>query len=134
MFYICYGCSFVNGVGAFRIPWALQMLPAIFLFVAMMFLPESPRWLAQQDRWEEATQVLALVHAHGDTNSPFVAKELAEIREVVEFERSNSDVTYWELLKPDMINRTHIGIFTQIWSQLTGMNVMMCKSSLILQN
>ena len=24
-----------------------------------------------------------------------------------------------------MINRTHIGIFTQIWSQLTGMNVMM---------
>jgi hypothetical protein len=24
-----------------------------------------------------------------------------------------------------MINRTHIGVFTQIWSQLTGMNVMM---------
>jgi len=28
-------------------------------------------------------------------------------------------------LKPNMINRTHIGVFTQIWSQLTGMNVMM---------
>jgi len=47
---------------------------------------------------------------------------MAEIREVVEFERANADVTYWELLKPNMINRTHIGIFTQIWSQLTGMN------------
>jgi hypothetical protein len=65
--------------------------------------------------------VLALVHAHGDPNSPFVHKEMAEIREVVEFERANADVTYFELLNPKMINRTHIGVFTQIWSQLTGM-------------
>lgn len=90
------------------------MLPAIFLFVAMMFLPESPRWLARQDRWEESVQVLTSVHGRGDPNSPFVAKEMAEIREVVEFERANSDFTYWELLKPGMINRTHIGIFTQV--------------------
>lgn len=61
---------------------------------------------------------LFLVHARGDTNSPFVHKEMEEIREVVEFERANADVTYWELLKPNMINRTHIGVFTQIWSQL----------------
>ncbi|TAQ84257.1 hypothetical protein B7494_g7412 [Chlorociboria aeruginascens] len=125
MFYISYGCSYVNGTAAFRIPWGLQMIPAIFLFIAMLFLPESPRWLAKQDRWEDAIQVLALVHAKGDPNSPFVAKEMAEIREVVEFERANHDVTYWELLTPKMINRTHIGVFCQIWSQLTGMNVMM---------
>jgi hypothetical protein len=127
MFYISYGCSFIKGTGAFRVPWGLQMIPAIFLFLAMLFLPESPRWLAKKDRWEDAVGVLALVHAHGDVNSPFVAKEMAEIREVVEFERANSDVTYFELFKPKMINRTHIGVFTQIWSQLTGMNVMMCK-------
>jgi len=125
MFYISYGCSYIDGTAAFRVPWGLQMLPAIFLFGAMMLLPESPRWLAKQDRWEDAVAVLALVHAKGDQNSSFVHKEMAEIREVVEFERANSDVTYWELLKPGMINRTHIGIFTQIWSQLTGMNVMM---------
>ena len=41
-----------------------------------------------------------------------------------EFERNNCDVSYLELFKPQMINRTHIGLFTQIWSQLTGMNVM----------
>jgi len=125
MFYISYGCSGIDGTAAFRIPWGLQMLPAIFLFAAMLFLPESPRWLAKKDRWEEAQQVLALTHAKGDSDSPFVHKEMAEIREVVEFERANSDVTYLELLSPKMINRTHIGIFTQIWSQLTGMNVMM---------
>ena len=68
--------------------------------------------------------MLTLVHGKGDANSPFVAREFQEIKEMVEFERQNSDVTYLELFKPHMINRTHIGVFTQIWSQLTGMNVM----------
>ena len=64
--------------------------------------------------------MLALVHGHGDRNAPFVMSELADIREMCEFERNNADVTYLELFKPNMINRTHIGVFTQIWSQLTG--------------
>ncbi|KAI4281648.1 MAG: hypothetical protein L6R35_005600, partial [Caloplaca aegaea] len=143
MFYLSYGSSYVDGPAAFRIPWArnpipisfaspqltpilqgLQMIPAIGLFCAMFFLPESPRWLARKDRWDEAHTVLTLVHSKGDPDSPFVRRELAEIREMVEFEKHNSDITYLELLKPHMINRTHIGVFTQIWSQLTGMNVM----------
>ena len=91
----------------------------------MIFLPESPRWLARKGRWEECHQVLTLVHGKGDASSPFVTRELEDIREMVEFEAQNADVTYRELFKPQMINRTHIGVFTQIWSQLTGMNVMM---------
>ncbi|KAF7503485.1 hypothetical protein GJ744_003714 [Endocarpon pusillum] len=125
MFYISYGCSFLDGPKAFRVPWALQMLPAIGLFFGMIMLPESPRWLARKDRWEECRAVLALVHGKGDPNTPFVAREYKDIKDMVEFERQNADVTYLELLKPNMINRTHIGVFTQIWSQLTGMNVMM---------
>jgi len=125
MFYISFGTSYIDGVAAFRIPWGLQMIPAILLFFLLFLLPESPRWLARKDRWEDARHVLALVHAKGDLDSPFIARELAEIEETVNFERQNADVTYLELFKPKMINRTHIGIFTQIWSQLTGMNVMM---------
>lgn len=60
MFYISYGTSFLNGTAAFRIPWGLQMIPAILLFIFLLFLPESPRWLARKDRWEEAKEVLAL--------------------------------------------------------------------------
>lgn len=101
------------------------MIPAILLFIGLIFLPESPRWLARKERWDDAHSVLALVHGHGDRNSPLVKHELQNIREMCEFERQNADVTYWELFKPDMIMRTHIGLFTQIWSQLTGMNVMM---------
>ena len=76
MFYISYGCSYINGIAAFRIPWGLQMIPAIFLFFGLFFLPESPRWLARKDRWEECHRVLALVHAKGDRNNPFVQVEL----------------------------------------------------------
>lgn len=130
MFFICYGCSYLKNEAVFRVPWGIQMLPAILLFFALFVLPESPRWLAKKDRWEEANDVLVLVHGHGDPDSPFVQREMAEIREVVEFERANSDVTYFELFKPNMINRTMIGVFCQIWSQLTGMNVMVSLRTL----
>lgn len=135
MYYISFGCSYIGGktvdtysTAVFRIPWGIQMVPAILLFLGMLLLPESPRWLARKDRWEEAKDVLALVHGKGDPNSPFVIAEMNEIGEMCEFERENADVTYFELFAPKMLNRTLIGLFTQIWSQLTGMNVMsMCS-------
>ena len=42
----------------------------------------------------------AIVHAQGDASSQLVTKEMDDIRAVVDFERANADVTYWELLKP----------------------------------
>lgn len=125
MFYISFGCSYLTGTASFRIPWGLQMVPAIILFFGLFFLPESPRWLARQDRWEESENVIALMHGGGDHTNPYVVQEIQDIRALVEFERSNADATFLELFKPKMIMRTHIGLFTQIWSQLTGMNVMM---------
>ncbi|KAK1237384.1 hypothetical protein MKX08_003009 [Trichoderma sp. CBMAI-0020] len=132
MYYISYGCSFIGkqnpvdyNTASWRIPWGLQMIPAFFLFFMMTLLPESPRWLARKDRWEDCRAVLTLVHGKGDPNHPFVAYELQDIKDMCEFERQHSDVTYLDLFKPNMIHRTVIGLFTQIWSQLTGMNVMM---------
>ncbi|PNY27413.1 High-affinity glucose transporter [Tolypocladium capitatum] len=132
MYYISYGCSFIGDEtptgwkeASWRVPWALQMIPAIFLFFMMMLLPESPRWLARKDRWEDCRSVLALVHGKGDPDHPFVAYELQDIKDMCEFERRHSNVTYLDLFKPGMIHRSFIALFTQIWSQLTGMNVMM---------
>lgn len=92
----------------------------------MIFLPESPRWLATKDRWEECERVLVLTHGKGDPNSPWVAREFQEIKQWLDIERQSKSVSYLELFSPRYINRTHIGLFTQIWSQLTGMNVMVC--------
>ncbi|RDA92109.1 hypothetical protein CP533_6069 [Ophiocordyceps camponoti-saundersi (nom. inval.)] len=132
MYYISFGCSYIGeqnsrnySQAAWRIPWGLQMIPAVFLLVMMFFLPESPRWLARKGRWEDCRSVLVLVHGKGDPNDPFVAYEMDDIKQMCEFEQAHSDVTYFDLFKPRMIHRTLIGLFTQIWSQLTGMNVMM---------
>lgn len=128
MFYISYGCTFLDGTKAWRVPWGLQMLPAVLLFFGLFLLPESPRWLARHDKWEEAHAVLTLVHGKGNPDAPFVTLEMNEIKQMIEFERQNADVSFMELFRPKMLNRLHIGVFTQIWSQLTGMNVMMyCK-------
>lgn len=125
MFYISFGCSYLSGEVAFRLPWGLQMIPAILLAIGLMFLPESPRWLARNERWEESEDVIARMHGGGDRLDPYVVQEMADIRAMIDFERNNADATFIELFKPNMIMRTHIGLFTQIWSQLTGMNVMM---------
>ncbi|WPH04526.1 high-affinity glucose transporter [Acrodontium crateriforme] len=132
LYYISYGAAFEGddsptgySTAVFRIPWGVQMVPAIFLFCAMIFLPESPRWLARKDRWEECHEVLTLVHGKGNPDSPWVAREMEDIREFCALEAMHADATYWELFKPNMIFRTHLGVFMQVWSQLTGMNVMM---------
>ena len=54
LFYVGYGCHFINGAASFRLTWGLQMIPGFILGVGVLFLPESPRWLANHDRWDEA--------------------------------------------------------------------------------
>ncbi|RDL38135.1 Uncharacterized protein BP5553_05568 [Venustampulla echinocandica] len=125
MFYLSYGCSFLDGNISFRLPWGLQMIPAILLFFGLLLLPESPRWLAGKDRWEDCHNVLALVHGKGDLNDTFVQVELQQLKETCDFERSNPSQSYLELFQPNMIWRTHIGVSVQIWSQLSGINVIM---------
>ncbi|CAC9891427.1 unnamed protein product [Aureobasidium pullulans] len=107
--------------------------PCDLALFGMMILPESPRWLASKDRWEETRAVLALTHGHGDPESPFVVREFDEIREWIRIESEAKNASYLELIRPRMLNRTIIGVFMQIWSQLTGMNVMMYYITYVFQ-
>jgi hypothetical protein len=85
------------------------MVPGILLFLFMIFMPESPRWLARKDKWEECHRILTLIHGKGDPDSPFVQYELNDIKEACALEARLADVTYWELFYPKNIYRTHIG-------------------------
>ncbi|KAL0065134.1 hypothetical protein AAF712_007970 [Marasmius tenuissimus] len=64
-FWIDYGTNFIGGTGetqheaAWRIPLALQLVPAVILGVGILFMPFSPRWLVNQGREDEALAVLA---------------------------------------------------------------------------
>ena len=112
---------------AFRIPWGVQAVPGLVLLVLMFFCPYSPRWLASKDRYEEALQVLAHLHAKGDINDPKVLAEFQEIKEAIRFEREEAASSFKALTEKKMIKRVALGMSVQAWSQLSGMNIMMCK-------
>ncbi|OAA65498.1 Sugar/inositol transporter [Niveomyces insectorum RCEF 264] len=110
---------------AFRIPWGIQIVPALVLFVGLYFFPYSPRWLASKDRWEEAIQVLAHLHGGGDVNHPKVLAQYQEIEEALRFEREQTVSSFRALVEPRMFKRVLLGMSIQMWSQLCGMNIMM---------
>ena len=109
-FWIQYGTSHLAGQAAWRIPIGLQMVPTIALHLTTYFLPESPRWLVQQDRPEDATRALAKLHAQGDTTDPYVQAEIAEIVSKIQWEKRNPPPSYSKMLFGSESRRTWLGI------------------------
>ncbi|KAI6021787.1 general substrate transporter [Pisolithus microcarpus] len=99
--------------------WGLQMIPAIILGIGMLWFPESPRWLVDHGREQEALQILADLHGGGNK------KDELQIKQQVDFERSEGAKSYADLFKPGVLRRVILGCSLQMWSQLSGMNVMM---------
>jgi len=124
-YFIQFGCSYIDGVASFRIPWGLQMIPAIILSIGMTVFPESPRWLFDHGHEEEALQVLADLHGGGDIKHELVVFEYEEIKQQVYFERTEGIKSYFDLLKGGNPRRVMLGMTLQMWSQLCGMNIMM---------
>ncbi|PWW77662.1 putative MFS glucose transporter [Tuber magnatum] len=125
MYMISYGCTFIDGPASFRTAWGIQAIPALFLIAALFFFPESPRWYASKDRWDEALDVLALLHGKGNIHDPLVRAEFEEVREAQALAAIGSQLSILGLFGPSMWRRTVCGLFCQIWQQLLGGNVMM---------
>jgi MFS family permease len=125
-FFVQYGASNIGGgpddpdqpTAAFRIPWGVQMIPAIILFAGMFYAPYSPRWLASRDRWEEAIEVLASLHGGGDMNHPKVLAEYKEIEEALRFEREEAVSSFRHLTERRIMRRLILGMSIQMWSQV----------------
>jgi sugar porter (SP) family MFS transporter len=124
-YFIQFGCSYISGVASFRIPWGLQMIPAIILSLGMTVFPESPRWLFDHGYEDDALQVLADLHGGGDPKNELVVLEYEEIKQQVYFERTEGAKSYLDLLKNGNPRRVMLGMSLQMWSQLCGMNIMM---------
>ena len=126
MYLISYACSVtIKNPNSFRIAWGIQAIPAAILLPAVYFFPESPRWLASHDRWEEAHEVLACLHAKGDRNDPVVIAELEEVKEAVRVAQESKDIGYLGLFGPKVWKQTVVGVSVQIWQQLLGGNIML---------
>ncbi|GAA0508226.1 galactose/proton symporter [Tatumella terrea] len=104
--------------GAWRWMLGVITIPALLLLVGVMFLPNSPRWLAAKGNFHDAKRVLDRLR---DTSEQ-AKRELDEIRESLKVKQ-----TGWALFKTNSNFRraVYLGILLQVMQQFTGMNVIM---------
>jgi sugar porter (SP) family MFS transporter len=106
-------------LGEWNWRWMLgvEALPAIFYFLALFAVPESPRWLVMNGKDDDARRVLAKV---GDS-----AQAEADIRAVkasLHDERSTERAALRELFQPAMRRVLLIAVTVAILQQITGIN------------
>lgn len=135
-FWINYGAELhVHGVAQYAVPLAMQALPAALLLVGMLLSNESPRWLAKQDRWEEARAVLCRIR-NLPQDHPYMETEFQGIVAQLEHERQLVGGSgFWDLMRemwtiPGNRNRALITIFIMICQQMTGTNASKSSPSL----
>lgn len=109
------------GDSSWRWMFAIGVVPSILLFGGMFFVPESPRWLMERGREDEALATLQRVE--GD-NASF---ELTGIREAVALEKSS----YRDLLAPQLRRPLFLITALAILQQLTGINTVLFYGALI---
>lgn len=121
-----FGTNYILSDWSWRIPYLVQIGPAIVLALAPFILPRSPRWLVEKGRIDEAHRVLARIHGKGDLNHPYVLHELQEIKDNVELENNVAVNNYWQMLKDRRNSRVlWVGCSIAVFQQLTGANVIM---------
>ncbi|HEX5153532.1 MAG TPA: sugar porter family MFS transporter [Parafilimonas sp.] len=92
------------------------VIPSIIFLIMLFFVPESPRWLASKERWDEAEDILAKVNGKQKAK-----QELVEIKETLNIEVG----TFSEIFRPGIRKALLIGVVLCIFSQVTGINAIM---------
>jgi sugar porter (SP) family MFS transporter len=118
---IDYGLS---GSADWRLMFGLAAIPAVLLFVGMLFQRESPHWLIRQDRIDEARDVLKRVRNDDDDID-------GEIREVQEVTRKQAGTR--ELLSPSIRPLVFVGVMLAVFQQITGINTVIYYAPTLLQ-
>ena len=99
-------------------------LPALAFFGLLFAVPESPRWLAQRGRRNEALAVLT--SAGGADHA---AREMAAIQDAM----GHEDAGFSELFKSGVLRPLVIAVMLMAFSQFCGINAIMYYSSKIFE-
>jgi len=106
-----------------RLMFGLASIPAILMFIGMLFQHESPHWLIAHGREDEAREVLHRVRAEGD-----IEAEITEVRELSARKSSFRDV-----LSPTVRHVMIIGIALAVFQQITGINTIIYYAPTLLK-
>ncbi len=102
---------------------ASECVPVVLLMVALFYVPQSPRWLMQKNRLEEARQVIRRIDPSN------VENEMAEIKKSL----SEETGTWGELFQPDIRIALLIAVALAFFQQWTGSSTMAFYAPIIFQ-
>ncbi|GAA6039193.1 hypothetical protein JCM8097_000463 [Rhodosporidiobolus ruineniae] len=94
---IAFGTSYMSGHWSWRIIYIVQLVPALYLMIAIQFVPETPRWLLAKGREQEALDFLVKYHGNGDPNDELVLFEFEEMKEALEKEKELKQETWGQI-------------------------------------
>ena len=106
-----------NGQWGWRWMFWAMMVPAVLFFIFSFILPESPRWLASNNKIEAARKVFARIGG-----SAYAEEQLAEIEESKGQEKSHQG-GFRQLLHPSLRKVLIIGVVLAVFQQWCGINV-----------
>ena len=107
-----------------RLMFGLAAIPAVLLFVGMLFQNESPHWLVMRGRDADARRVLSRLRAPEE-----IEPEIAEVHRVTEMEHLRTR----DLLSPNLRPLVAIGVLLAIFQQITGINTVIYYAPTLLQ-
>lgn len=118
-----YGTKTYSDSRSWRVPLGLCFAWAIMLVAGMVNMPESPRYLVEKNRLEDAKRSIAKSN-HVHEEDPFVYTEVQLIQAGIDRENLAGNASWKELItgKPAIFRRVVMGIMLQSLQQLTGDN------------
>lgn len=121
--------SFGDMGNIWRYMLVIATLPAVLLWLGMLIVPESPRWLASKGNIKGALQVLEKIRERMQAR-----KELEEIENTIVNEGKVKKATFRDLKLPHVRRIILIGIGIAMIQQLTGVNSIMYYGTEILKD
>ncbi len=112
------------GEQSWRWMFAVAAVPSLLFLVALFFVPESPRWLIEQGREEEARHVLTRV-----SNAETAELQMVEIKEAIAEESG----TLSELFAPGYRKALGLAVALAVLQQWTGVNTVLFYGAVILK-
>jgi len=131
-----YGCSLHLSPTSkqWRTPLSLQIILAVFVMAGSLITCESPRWLAKQGSWDEATKALCSLRgaSEGDVE---IVEELAEMKAQIDEEIAlTNGRRIREMLKVRNLQRLLWGVSVAFFTMWCGHNAILVSAYFFLQN